>query len=60
MTGLCYRHPGSGAGIDDVSFRVPRGAFVVVTGRVASGKTTLLRALLGLLPADRGAIRWNG
>jgi ATP-binding cassette subfamily B protein len=32
---------------------------VVVTGRVAAGKTTLLRVLLGLLPRQGGAMYWN-
>ncbi|WP_420869610.1 ATP-binding cassette domain-containing protein [Cohnella ginsengisoli] len=32
----------------------------MITGMVGSGKTTLLRALLGLLPAERGTIQWNG
>jgi ATP-binding cassette subfamily B protein len=31
-----------------------------VTGRIGSGKTTLLRAVLGLLPTQRGQILWNG
>jgi ATP-binding cassette subfamily B protein len=57
---LSYRHPESRRGIADVSFAVPCGAFVVVTGRIGAGKTTLLRTLLGLLPADSGALRWNG
>jgi ATP-binding cassette subfamily B protein len=46
--------------VSDVTFSVPRGAFVVVTGRVGSGKTTLLRALLGLIERDEGEILWNG
>lgn len=58
--GLSYRHPGSGRGLDDVSLSLERGSFTVVTGRVASGKTTLLRVLLGLLPRDAGQIHWNG
>lgn len=49
-----------GHGIADVSFSVERGSFTVVTGAVGSGKTTLVRALLGLLPASRGTITWNG
>jgi len=49
-----------GAGIRDVSFRMERGSFTVVTGRVGAGKTTLLRVLLGLLPRDSGEISWNG
>ena len=46
-------------GIARVSFTLARGSFTVVTGRVAAGKTTLLRVLLGLLPADDGEVRWN-
>ena len=47
-------------GIEDISFTLKRGDFVVITGRVGAGKTTLLRALLGLLPHTTGEIRWNG
>jgi len=46
-------------GIEDISFTLKRGDFVVITGRVGAGKTTLLRALLGLLPHTTGEIRWN-
>ena len=57
---LSYRHPGSKNGIDSINLRLERGSFTVVTGRIGSGKTTLLRSLQGLLPPDRGEIRWNG
>jgi len=60
VTGLTYRYDDTGRGIEDVSLCLKRGEFVVVTGRIGSGKTTLLRALLGLLPRQRGEIRWNG
>ncbi len=60
VRGLTYKFPGSGAGIEDVDIHIGAGEFVVVTGRIASGKTTLLRAILGLLPADSGTIEWNG
>lgn len=56
---LSYHHPESGRGIEPVSFTLQRGSFTVITGRVGSGKTTLARALLGLLPRDGGAIAWN-
>jgi len=58
--GLTYRYPDSGRGIKEISLRLRRGEFVVVTGRIGCGKTTLLRVLLGLLPRDEGEIRWNG
>ena len=60
VRGLRYIHPGSGRGVDEVSFTLPRGTVTVITGRIGSGKTTLLHALLGLLPTDAGEIRWNG
>lgn len=47
------------AGIRDISFTLERGSFTVLAGRVGAGKTTILRALLGLVPTE-GEIRWNG
>ncbi|MCB0128674.1 MAG: ABC transporter ATP-binding protein [Caldilineaceae bacterium] len=60
VTGLTYRHPGSGRGIVDVDLDLPCGSFTVITGRIGAGKTTLVRTLLGLLPKQAGEIRWNG
>jgi ATP-binding cassette subfamily B protein len=60
VRGLTYLHPESGRGIAGVDLSIPRGSFTVVTGRICSGKTTLLRALLGLLPAQAGEVAWNG
>ncbi len=58
--GLTFRHPASGRGIQEVSLYLEPGSFVVITGRVAAGKTTLLEVLLGLLPRDAGEILWKG
>jgi ATP-binding cassette subfamily B protein len=60
VQGLTYHFPGTDHGITDVNLRLRRGTFTVITGRVGSGKTSLLRVLLGLLPRERGEIRWNG
>ncbi|GCE25641.1 HlyB/MsbA family ABC transporter [Dictyobacter alpinus] len=60
VTGLSYRYPDTGRGIEDISFSITGGTLTVITGRIASGKTTLLQALLGLLPMDTGKISWNG
>ncbi|HCL31749.1 MAG TPA: hypothetical protein DIC52_25370 [Candidatus Latescibacteria bacterium] len=57
---LTFSHPDSGRGIEGVSLSLECGTFTVVTGRIGSGKTTFLRALLGLLHKDRGQILWNG
>jgi ATP-binding cassette subfamily B protein len=60
VSGLSYRHPDGGRGIDDIDLRLPGGTMTVITGRVGAGKTTLLRVLLGLLPRDAGEIACDG
>jgi ATP-binding cassette subfamily B protein len=60
VRGLTAVHASTGRGIDDVDLEVEGGSFTVVTGAIGSGKTTLVRALLGLLPVAAGAVRWNG
>lgn len=60
VVGLTLRHPGSGRGIENISFKLERGSLTVITGRIGSGKTTLLRACLGLLRPQAGEVRWNG
>lgn len=57
---ISYHYPGAGRGLEQVNLGVRRGSFTVITGRIASGKTTLLRVLLGLLPHETGEIFWNG
>ncbi|MPZ27891.1 MAG: ATP-binding cassette domain-containing protein [Micromonosporaceae bacterium] len=58
--GLTVRYGVDGRGLHAVDLRLERGTFTVVTGAVGAGKTTLVRALLGLLPATAGTVRWNG
>jgi ATP-binding cassette subfamily B protein len=60
VAGLTYQYPDSNRGIHAVGLRLRRGEFVVVTGRIGSGKSTFVRVLLGLLPCRGGSIRWNG
>lgn len=60
VNNLTYRYPETGRGIEAIDLSLPRHSFTVITGRIGSGKTTLVRALLGLLPKDEGDIRWNG
>jgi ABC-type multidrug transport system fused ATPase/permease subunit len=56
---LTYHFPGTEAGIRGVDLSLRRGSLTVITGRVGSGKTTLVRVLLGLLPKESGEILWN-
>ncbi|HEY0606848.1 MAG TPA: ABC transporter ATP-binding protein, partial [Herpetosiphonaceae bacterium] len=59
VTDLTYRYPGAARGVEAINLHITRGQFVVITGRIGTGKSTVLRALLGLLPLDAGAVRWN-
>jgi urea transport system ATP-binding protein len=44
----------------DVSLDVPPGSVVCLMGRNGVGKTTLLKAIMGLLPARSGRITFDG
>ena len=51
MINLTHRFPDEEEGLDEVSFAIDQGTFTVITGKIGSGKSTLVRALLGLVPA---------
>lgn len=57
--GLVVRY-GARVALDGVSLSIGKGALVGLLGPNASGKTTLLRALAGLVRPDAGAIRFDG
>src|ERR1700685_3034598 len=44
----------------DVSLNVARGEVTTIVGPNGAGKTTLLRAIMGLLPLQRGQIVYEG
>ena len=46
--------------IDDLSFSVRRGEFLVVFGPSGSGKTVLLRLIAGMVPPDGGRVVIDG
>jgi urea transport system ATP-binding protein len=43
----------------DVAFELPAGKVTVLLGRNGVGKTTLLRTLMGLVPAKTGSVRFG-
>ncbi len=45
--------------LEDVSAAFSPGEHTVITGDAASGKTTLLKLLAGLLPPTSGLVRWG-
>ena len=46
--------------LSGVSFEVGEGEVVGLMGRNGAGKTTTLRSIMGLTPAHRGRVEWNG
>ena len=46
--------------IQDVSLGVPEGAVVSIIGANGAGKSTILRALTGLVPLSQGEIYFEG
>src|SRR5689334_391102 len=66
MTGLIsfrdagYSYPGAARpALNQVSFDLSEGEFVLVCGPSGGGKSTLLRAINGLVPHFHGG-RWQG
>ena len=51
---------GKSLAISDVSVQVPEGAVVTMIGANGAGKSTVLKALAGLVPTQSGAIRFRG
>ena len=46
--------------LDDVSFTVEDGEFLVIIGLSGSGKSTLLRCINRLIDPTEGQMLWNG
>ena len=57
--GICKSYYGNQV-LSPVSFRLPAGCCIGITGENGSGKSTLLRLLAQIERPDRGDIRWNG
>lgn len=60
---LTYQVEGEEGELDilrGVNLTIPDHRFVVITGPNGGGKTTLAKAIMGLVPATSGQILWNG
>ena len=65
VEGLTVRYGGAVLALEDVGFEVPEGGSVALLGANGAGKTTILRAVSGLLryhggAIERGSIRFDG
>jgi cell division transport system ATP-binding protein len=54
------RYPGGQTALDDLTFQIPRGQFVFLTGPSGAGKTTLLRLIFREEVPSSGQILVNG
>lgn len=60
LDGVSFRYPeGKGDVLADISLTIPPGASLALCGRSGSGKTTLVDIILGLIPVERGVVRYG-
>lgn len=59
VTGLCVRY-GIVPAVNNVSFQVKRGTIATIVGSNGAGKSTIMKALTGLVSPAQGSIRLFG
>lgn len=58
---LCFRYQAEGPLIlNDVSFQVEKGDYIGIVGDTGSGKSTILRLLLGFEKSESGSVYYDG
>ncbi|MCC6193999.1 MAG: ABC transporter ATP-binding protein [Burkholderiales bacterium] len=55
-----HAHYGKSHVLDGVDFAVPDAQIVTILGRNGSGRSTLLKAIMGLVPPSAGSVRCGG
>jgi len=60
MEKLWHIYPEGNTALQDISLKIDEGEFVAIMGRNASGKTTLVKHLNGLLKPTRGMVAVGG
>ncbi len=59
VQGIAVRY-GALEAVHEVSFTVAPGQVVALVGANGAGKSTTLKAIMGMLPLARGQLRWQG
>ncbi len=59
VEGLQVRYRG-GLALNGIDLHVPPGARVAIVGRNGAGKSSLVKAIAGVVPAHAGRVRWRG
>ena len=57
---LSYQYRGGGEALRNITFAIPRGAFVGLLGPIGAGKTTLLECCTGLRQIRHGVLEVDG
>ena len=57
--GCCVQY-GEAIAIDDVTFSITKGKKIAVVGPNGGGKSTLFKALAGLIPLSSGSLKIDG
>jgi len=59
LRGVCKRF-GAVRALVDVELRIRAGEVVALVGENSAGKSTLVKVISGVVPADQGSIAWQG
>jgi thiol reductant ABC exporter CydC subunit len=57
---LCFRYPGGGPALSNISFDLPPGKRLAIVGPSGAGKSTLVSVLLRFWNFEEGQILWAG
>lgn len=57
---VCYTYEPGRPGVQEIRFSTPTSGLVCLTGASGSGKTTILRLIMGLIRPEGGCITING
>lgn len=60
FTGVSFNYETTGAGVRDISLKVPAGNTLALVGATGSGKSTLIKLLLRFYDATKGTISIDG